>query len=240
MRYAAHYHQCVDCAKLDGLLPIDNSQYTTTSIRDAEEEQSPPGGGRSRGSPRRAAAQGRSVRPPGGRDVDRRLRPDDARAGPGDRRPERGAQADPDRALLPGALHPGGGAGPGQDADDLQHRQAAVAPFRPHPVHARPDALGHHRHRSPRGRRRDRPAAHEVRQGADLRQHRPGRRDQPHAAQDPGGALAGDAGVQGHRRRRRLSPGKAVPGARHAEPDRAGRDLPAARGPARPLHVQGA
>ena len=34
--------------------------------------------------------------------------------------------------------------------------------------------------------------------------------------------------------------GKAVPGAGHAEPDRAGRHLSAARGPARPLHVQGA
>ena len=34
--------------------------------------------------------------------------------------------------------------------------------------------------------------------------------------------------------------GKAVPRARHAEPDRAGRHVSAARGPARPLHVQGA
>ena len=36
----------------------------------------------------------------------------------------------------------------------------------------------------------------------------------------------------------RLPAGEAVPGARHAEPDRAGRHLPAARSPARPLHVQ--
>ena len=37
-----------------------------------------------------------------------------------------------------------------------------------------------------------------------------------------------------------LPAGKAVPRARHAEPDRAGRHLSAARSAARPLHVQGA
>jgi MoxR-like ATPase len=41
----------------------------------------------------------------------------------------------------------------------------------------------------------------QVRQGPDLRQPPAGRRDQPHAAQDPGGAAAGHAGAPGHRRR---------------------------------------
>ncbi len=43
--------------------------------------------------------------------------------------------------------------------------------------------------------RRARPA---VRQGADLRADHPGRRDQPHAAEDAGGAARGDAGVSRH------------------------------------------
>ena len=37
-------------------------------------------------------------------------------------------------------------------------------------------------------------------QGADLHQHPPGRRDQPHASQDAGGPAPGHAGVQGDRR----------------------------------------
>ena len=39
--------------------------------------------------------------------------------------------------------------------------------------------------------------------GPALRQHDPGRRDQPHAAQDAGGPARGDAGAPRHRRRRR-------------------------------------
>ena len=105
-----------------------------------------------------------------------------------------------------------------------------------HPVHARPDAVGHHRHRDPRRAGRHAPAA--LRQGADLRQHHPGRRDQPHAAQDAGRAARGDAGAPGHRRRADLPARPAVLRPRHAEPDRAGRHLSAARGAARSLHVQ--
>ena len=40
--------------------------------------------------------------------------------------------------------------------------------------------------------------------GPDLHQHRPGRRNQPHAAQDAGRAAAGDAGKGSHRRRQDL------------------------------------
>ena len=47
-------------------------------------------------------------------------------------------------------------------------------------------------------------AAHvQVPARADLRQRRPRRRDQPHAAQDAGRPARGDAGAPGHRRRRR-------------------------------------
>ena len=44
----------------------------------------------------------------------------------------------------------------------------------------------------------DRPPRLRLPAGADLRQHRAGRRDQPHPAQDAGGPAAGHAGVQGH------------------------------------------
>ena len=66
----------------------------------------------------------------------------------------------------------------------------------------------------------------------------PGRRDQPHPAQDAGGPAAGHAGAAGHRRRRDLLARPALLRAGHPEPHRAGRHLSAARGPARPLHVQ--
>ena len=56
-----------------------------------------------------------------------------------------------------------------------------------------------------------------LRQGPDLRQRGAGRRDQPHAAEDPGGAAAGDAGAPGHRRRHHLPPARAVLRARHPE-----------------------
>ncbi len=105
-----------------------------------------------------------------------------------------------------------------------------------HPVHAGPDAGRHHRHRDPRrGPRAPRAA---IRPGADLRADHAGRRDQPHAAEDTGGAARGDAGVPRHRGRTHLPAGQAVLRARHPEPDRAGRHLSAARGAARSLHVQ--
>ena len=77
-----------------------------------------------------------------------------------------------------------------------------------------------------------------VRQGADLRAHHPGRRDQPHAAEDAGRAARSDAGAPGHGGRPRHTRSNAVLRARHAEPDRAGRHVSAARSPARSLHVQ--
>ncbi len=102
------------------------------------------------------------------------------------------------------------------------------------PVHAGPAAGGPHRHA-------DLPAAGRPlrrAEGADLRQHHPGRRDQPRARQGAERPAGGDAGAAGHDRRGDLPPRRSVPGAGHAEPDRAGGNLPAARGPGRPVHAQ--
>ena len=81
-------------------------------------------------------------------------------------------------------------------------------------------------------------AADAVRQGADLRQRDPRRRDQPHPAEDPGRPARSDAGAPGDGGRRPLPAGRAVLRPGHAEPDRDGGDVPAARGAARPVHVQ--
>ena len=75
----------------------------------------------------------------------------------------------------------------------------------------------------------------EFHRGPDLRDDRARRRDQPRLAQDAVGAARGHGGEQGHRRRRAPRGGRAVHGHRDPEPHRAGRHLPPARGPARPL-----
>ena len=74
--------------------------------------------------------------------------------------------------------------------------------------------------------------------GPGLRQRGAGRRDQPHAAQDPGRAAPGDAGAPGHRGGQDLPAARSVLRAGHPEPDRAGGHLSPARGPARPLHAR--
>ena len=76
-----------------------------------------------------------------------------------------------------------------------------------------------------------------VRARAHLRQRGARRRDQPHPAEDPGRAAPGDAGAPGHRGRDHLPAARPLLRARHPEPDRAGGHLPAARGPARPVHA---
>ena len=127
---------------------------------------------------------------------------------------------------------------PGQDADDPHPGRRAEPDLQPDPVHPRPDALGHHRDRGDPGGQGDRRPPVQVPPRADLRQHRAGRRDQPHPAQDPGRAAGGHAGAAGHRRRRAAPPARPVLRPGHPEPDRAGRDVPPARGPARPVHAQ--
>ena len=84
----------------------------------------------------------------------------------------------------------------------------------------------------------DRPAQAGIPSRADLHQLLARRRDQPHAPQDPGRLVAGDAGARGLDRQAHLSAQSAVLRGRHPEPDRDGRHLSVARGPARPVHVQ--
>ena len=100
------------------------------------------------------------------------------------------------------------------------------------PVHTRPAALGHHR------RDAARPAHPDVQlsAGSALRQPRARRRGEPRAGEDPGRVARGDAGATGDRRWHHLSARAAVPRRRDAEPDRVRGHLPAARGPARPIH----
>src|SRR5204862_362346 len=101
-------------------------------------------------------------------------------------------------------------------------------------VHARPDAERHHRDLDPRPPRRrcalpPRAAVHRP----------PARgRDQPRLRQDPGRAARGDAGARCDGRRDAASPRPALRGVRDPEPGRAGRDLSAPRGGARPLPLQ--
>ena len=64
-----------------------------------------------------------------------------------------------------------------------------------HPVHARPDAQRHHGHRSAARRPGDRHAVAALRPRPGLCQYPAGRRNQPHAPQDAGGAVGSDAGA---------------------------------------------
>ena len=129
------------------------------------------------------------------------------------------------------------GAGAGQDPHGEHHRRAAVPGIQAHPVHPRPDALGHHRSDDHlRGGRLA--AGPQVPQGADLLQRDPRRRDQPHPRQDPGGPHGGHGGAPGHRRRDAVRSGAAVLRAGHREPHRAGGHLLLAGLPDRPVHVQ--
>ncbi len=75
--------------------------------------------------------------------------------------------------------------------------------------------------------------------GADLRQHRARRRDQPGVPARPSRRCSrswrnGTSPIDGPAMRCR----ETVPGHGDAEPDRAGRHLPAARGSARPVHAR--
>ncbi len=87
----------------------------------------------------------------------------------------------------------------------------------------------HFRHRGGGGGPGERPPRLPLRARARLREHRPGRRDQPRAAPHAGGAAGGDAGASRHRRRRDAAPPAAHIRAVHAEPDRAGGGVPAPR-----------
>ena len=74
--------------------------------------------------------------------------------------------------------------------------------------------------------------------GAGLHQPAARRRDQPDAAEDPGGAAGGDGGAAGLGGGRAAPAARAVHRRRHPEPDRVRGHLPAARGAARPVPAQ--
>ena len=122
-------------------------------------------------------------------------------------------------------------AGAGQDAAHPLVGRCVHADLQPHPVHARPHALRHPRHRGDRGGREHGQAADPLHPWAGVRQHHLGRRDQPHAAR-------GDEGVSGDGGRHALRVGAAVIRVGHREPDRAGRHAPTARSAVGPVLVQ--
>ena len=107
--------------------------------------------------------------------------------------------------------------------------------FRPHPVHARPDAR--RRPRAPTCST-SRPTTFILTKGPDLHRAAARRRDQPHAAEDAGGAAGGDeervVTIDGEDH----PLGDALHGDRDAEPDRAAGHLSAAGGAARSLPLQ--
>ena len=115
--------------------------------------------------------------------------------------------------------------------------RCAAPGVRPHPVHPRPHAGGHHRHAGGLAGRRGPPALPvPARPGVHAAPAR--RRDQPRDAEDPIGAAGGDGGEARHRRAHRACAAGAVHGARDPEPHRDGGHLSAARGPARSLPAQ--
>ncbi len=99
------------------------------------------------------------------------------------------------------------------------------------PVHAGSPADGRHR------ALRLQPARPRLRvpPGARVRERPPRRRDQPRDAEDAVRAPRGDGRAAGDDRRRHARAARAVPRARDREPDRAGGNVPAPRGTARPL-----
>ncbi len=125
--------------------------------------------------------------------------------------------------------------GPGQDADRQDAVPGLPALVPAPPVHPGPAAGRSHRH----ARLQPEDAGVRGPQGPDLRQHRPRRRDQPRPGEGAERAARGDAGALGDHRPRVAPPRRAVPRPGHAEPGRARRHLPAARGAARSLPVPG-
>ena len=179
----------------------------------------------------------RPARPAHRRDL-RRTRPGHrGRGRPGHRRPARARPPDPDRPAREQPRPARGRPGPRQDDARPDHRRRHRLHVQPDPVHAGPDARRHHRHEHPH--RGGRPARLPLPAGPDLRQPRPRRRDQPRDAQDPVEPARGDAGAPGHGRPPALPARSAVLRPRDPEPARDGGHLSPARGPARPVPVQG-
>ena len=154
----------------------------------------------------------------------------------GGRRPRGGGQGrgrgpDPDGTAVRRARADRGRAGRGEDHAGAGAGRGAGALLSAHPVHAGPDALGRD------GLYADGPAhgRDAPRRGRGHAPADPGRRDQPHRAQDAVRAAGGHAGGTGHGRRRDGPGAKALPRAGHAEPPGPCRHLSAAGGAAGPL-----
>ena len=194
------------------------SPTPVTSATRCDSSERPSGGSRSCDQPTHRDRGGELRRRAAPRRVggDRQVRR--AAPGPG-RHPRRWPRA---AAGPPG---PGQDAGRAVDGPGTRHR-VHPRPVHPRPAARRPDRLlhlqpAHRRLRVPRG-----PAVHRAAAG---------RRDQPDAPQDAGRPPRGDAGTSGHRRGTHLRAAAALPRARHGQPGRVRRHLPAARGPARPV-----
>ena len=144
------------------------------------------------------------------------------------------ARAHPRRAAVRWPHPPGGCPGARQDPDDQDPGRCARRIVQARPVHPGPDAVG------PRRDAHLSPVRRHVRDGARsrLRELPARRRDQPGAGQGPVGPPRGHAGAAGHDRRRHACRPGTVHRPRDGEPDRSRRDLPAARGPGRPVHAQ--
>ena len=105
-----------------------------------------------------------------------------------------------------------------------------------HPVHAGPAAQRRHRALDLQP---EEPGVR-VPPGSHRQPGRPRRRDQPGHAQDAVGAAGGHGGAAHDRGRHDPAPAAPLHGHRHAEPHRVRGHLPAAGGPARPLHAAAA
>ena len=175
--------------------------------------------------------------PRGGRSARRAHRPGSRRDRARDLRPGRGGGSDADHAAVGWPCAAGRCARTGQEPAGRDARRRARARHQAGAVHPRPDAGRHHRQRGagrgggpPQLPLRARPGVLPV---AD------GRRDQPRQPAHPVGAAAGDAGAARCGGGCRACAAAPVPRAGDAEPDRAGRHLPAARGAARPVPARG-
>ena len=151
------------------------------------------------------------------RQIQASSRVDDPRAAQGHRGPGCRHRADPLGDLHRGPLPACRRSRTGQDARREHDRQDSRCRVSANSIHARFDALRHHRHKRSGGNGH-RTARVPLRPGTCLHQHSVGRRNQPHAAQDAGGLASGHAGTRGHDRADDLQFARTVLCDRDAEP----------------------
>src|SRR2546430_1414169 len=152
-----------------------------------------------------------------------------------DSRADRGDARSPGVPARPRPRAARGRAGHRQDPAGAHLGAGARREISAHPVHARPDARGHHG-----GHAVERRAGVHVSARAHFRRPRARRRDQPGPGENAGRAARSDAGAHRHRGRCGAPAVRHVHRVRDAEPRRVRRHLSAPRGRARPVHGQGA